>query len=47
MSLPDDGQQAAMQDADLFTKHPPDNKQRLDQPGHIAACSTRSSGRLC
>ena len=24
-----------MQDADLFTKHPPDNKQRLDQQGHI------------
>jgi hypothetical protein len=33
--VPDDGQQAAMQDTDLFTKHPPDNEQRLDQHGHI------------
>ena len=33
--VPDNGQQAAMQDADLFAKHPPDNKQRLDQHGHI------------
>jgi hypothetical protein len=33
--VPDDGQQAAMQDAGLFAKHPPDNKQRLDQQGHI------------
>ena len=24
-----------MQDTDLFTKHPPDNEQRLDQHGHI------------
>src|SRR5262245_56076979 len=24
-----------MQDTDLFTKHSPDNKQRLDQHGHI------------
>jgi hypothetical protein len=24
-----------MQDSDLFTKHPPDNEQRLDQHGHI------------
>ena len=32
---PDDGQQAAMQETDLFTKHPSDNEQRLDQHGHI------------
>jgi hypothetical protein len=29
--VPDDGQQPAMQDADLFAKHPPDKKQRFDQ----------------
>src|ERR1700720_2605090 len=27
--LPDDGQQAAVQDDDLFTEHPPDDEQRL------------------
>src|SRR5262249_17110151 len=31
-----------MQDADLFTKHPPDNKQRLDQQGHIGRFATSS-----
>src|SRR2546429_7889169 len=34
--VPDDGQQAAMQDTDLFTKHPPDNEQRPDPHGHNA-----------
>ena len=29
--VPDNGQQAAMQDADLLAKHPPDNEQRFDQ----------------
>jgi hypothetical protein len=28
--IPDDGQQAAMQDAELLAKHPPDNKQGFD-----------------
>jgi hypothetical protein len=28
--FPDDGQQAAVQDTDLFAKHPPDNEQRFD-----------------
>src|SRR6202041_2717775 len=29
--LPDDSQQAAVQDDDLFTQHPPDDEQRLNQ----------------
>jgi hypothetical protein len=29
--LPDNGQQTAMQDDDLFAKRPPDNEHRLDQ----------------
>src|ERR1700681_3308808 len=29
--LPDDSQQAAVQDDDLFTEHPPDDEQRLHQ----------------
>jgi len=29
--VPDDCQQAAMQDAELLTKHPSDNQQRFDQ----------------
>jgi len=31
--VPHDGQQAAMQDDDLFAKYPPDNEQRFDQIG--------------
>jgi hypothetical protein len=27
--VPDDGHQAAMQDANLLAKHPPDNEQRF------------------
>jgi hypothetical protein len=33
----DDGQQAAMQDAELLANHPPDNEQRLRQYGQIPA----------
>jgi hypothetical protein len=33
--VPHDGQQAAMENADLFAKRPPDNKQRFDQNGQI------------
>jgi hypothetical protein len=29
--IPDDSQQTAMQDDDLFAEHPPDNEQRFDQ----------------
>ena len=29
--VPHDGQQAAVQDAKLLTKHPPDNEQWFDQ----------------
>ena len=32
----DDGQQAAVQYAELFAKYLPDNEQRLDQLGYIA-----------
>src|SRR5262245_3232271 len=38
--VPDDSQHAAMQGSDLFTKHPPDNEQRLDQHGHHAHLET-------
>jgi hypothetical protein len=31
----DDGQQAAVQGGSLFTQHPSDNEQRLDQEGQI------------
>jgi hypothetical protein len=33
--VPRDGQQAAVQDADLLAKHPSDNEQRFDQHGQI------------
>ena len=33
--VPHDGQQAAMQDDDLFAKYPPDNEQWLDQLGQV------------
>ena len=33
--VPDDGQQSAVQDADLLAKYPPDNKQWFDQHGQI------------
>src|SRR5262249_28076919 len=33
--VPDDGQQAAMQDAELLANDPPDNEQRLHQHGQI------------
>ena len=33
--VPDDGQQAAVQDGELLAQHPPDNEQRLDQHGQI------------
>ena len=33
--IPDDGQQAAVQDAELLAKHPPDNQQRLDQHSQV------------
>jgi hypothetical protein len=36
--VPDDGQQAAMQDAELLAKHASDNQQRFDQNrevGHV------------
>ena len=33
--VPHDGQQAAMQDDDLFAKYPPDNEQWLDQRGQV------------
>src|SRR5262249_45332856 len=33
--VPDDGQQAAMQDAELLANDPPDNEQRSHQPGQI------------
>ena len=31
--VPHDGQQAAVQDTELFAKYPPDNEQRFDQRG--------------
>src|SRR5262245_8721562 len=45
--VPDDSQQAAMQDSDLFTKHPPDNEQRLDRTcrrasGSLATLASRT-----
>ena len=33
--VPDDGQQATMQDDDLFAECPPDNEQGFDQPGQV------------
>jgi hypothetical protein len=33
--VPNDDQQAAVQDAKLLTKHPPDNEQRLDQNSQV------------
>ena len=33
--VPDDGQQAAMQDDELLAKHPPDDKQRFDQHSQV------------
>src|SRR5262249_45221664 len=33
--VPDDGQQAAMQDAELLANDPPDNEQRFHQHGQI------------
>src|SRR5262249_20312438 len=33
--VPDDGQQAAMQDAELLANDPPDDEQRFYQHGHI------------
>src|SRR6478672_3452869 len=36
--IPDDGQQAAMQDAELLAKRPSNNEQRLDQrPGQVSS----------
>ena len=33
--VPDDGQQATMEDDDLFAERPPNNEQRFDQPGQV------------
>jgi len=33
--VPHDGQQAAVQDAELFAKHPPDDEQKFDECGQI------------
>ena len=48
--VPDNGQQAAMQYADLFAKDPPDNKERFDQHGQVGKVGTsvrwvRNDGR--
>jgi hypothetical protein len=33
--VPDNGQQATVQDAELLAKYPPDNQQRLDKKGQV------------
>src|SRR5258708_6540639 len=49
--IPDNGQQTAMQDDDLFAKRPPDNEHRLDQHrqgvshGRAAAASFVSTSK--
>ena len=43
--VPDDSQQAAMQDTDLFTEHPPDKEQWLEERSRMRLCRQQWLGR--
>ena len=43
--VPDDSQQAAMQDTDLFTEHPPDKEQWLKERSRMRLCQRQWLGR--